>query len=513
MTLPHALVVEADGGSRGNPGVAGYGALVRDARTGEVLAERAEPLGIASNNVAEYSGLVAGLQAVLDLGLAADATVEVRMDSKLVVEQMSGRWKIKHEDMRRLAMQARRLVDAIQREGGTVALTWIPRERNKAADALSNVAMDGRSVSRDLVGVPSTTEDGALSTTEDGAGTASTPAGDAAGTAEEASHDPWALLDVEDDREAEQPAASAEEQGERPTFGVGRVPLSDVYVSDETVPTLEGQTRLVLVRHGVTDFTQSHRLDGRGGADPALNATGRAQARAAAGAVRRLVQRSEPGPLTVISSSLQRARETGQAIADRLEVEREEDRDWDEQGFGAWDGMAMGDLVRDHGQDLRRLRGDADFAPPGGETRRDLDARVGQALARAIARGGTVVVATHRVVLMSVLSRLLGVDHDRAWSIATAPASLTAVEVWPDGGAQVAFVNDTHHLYDHPSAGRPAPTAGRGAAARAGPARSGRPAAGPGPPAGAGPRAPRTAPGRPAPACAWPCGSRRAPGR
>lgn len=445
MTLPHALVVEADGGSRGNPGVAGYGALVRDARTGEVLAERAEPLGIASNNVAEYSGLVAGLQAVLDLGLAADATVEVRMDSKLVVEQMSGRWKIKHEDMRRLAMQARRLVDAIQREGGTVALTWIPRERNKAADALSNVAMDGRSVSRDLVGTPSTP-------TGDGAGTPSTPTGDAAGTAGDASHDPWALLDVEDDPGAGAPAGSVEEQGARPTFGVGRVPLSDVYVSDETVPTLEGQTRLVLVRHGVTDFTQSHRLDGRGGADPALNATGRAQAHAAAGAVRRLVQRSEPGPLTVVSSSLQRARETGQAIADLLGVAREEDRDWDEQGFGAWDGMAMGDLVRDHGEELRRLRGDADFAPPGGETRRDLDARVGQALARAIARGGTVVVATHRVVLMSVLSRLLGVDHDRAWSIATAPASLTAVEVWPDGGAQVAFVNDTHHLYDHPSA-------------------------------------------------------------
>ena len=134
MTLPRALVVEADGGSRGNPGVAGYGALVRDRRTGEVLAERAEPLGKASNNVAEYSGLVAGLQALLDLGLATDAAVEVRMDSKLVVEQMSGRWKIKHEDMRRLALDARRLIDQVQHAGGTVELTWVPRERNKAAD-------------------------------------------------------------------------------------------------------------------------------------------------------------------------------------------------------------------------------------------------------------------------------------------------------------------------------------------------------------------------------------------
>ncbi|GGK61313.1 bifunctional RNase H/acid phosphatase [Ornithinimicrobium pekingense] len=442
MTLRPALVVEADGGSRGNPGTAGYGALVRDARTGEVLAERAAPLGIASNNVAEYSGLVAGLQAVLDLGLATDAAVEVRMDSKLVVEQMSGRWKIKHADMRRLAMQARRLVDAIQQEGGSVSLTWVPRERNKAADALSNVGMDGRTVSRDHAGAKGGGEGDEGHESDTGRDTVQPDGG----------QDPWALLDVDDDGtedvDDDAPTPAGPASRDRPTFGVGRVPLSDVYVSDETVPSLEGQTRLVLVRHGVTDFTQGHLLDGRGGADPSLNATGRAQAQAAAAAVRRLVERSEPGPLAVVSSSLQRARQTGQAIADHLGVAREEDRDWDEQGFGAWDGMAMADLVRDHGEDLLRLRHDDGFAPPGGETRRELDARVGQALARAIARGGTVVVATHRVVLMSVLGRLLGVDHGRAWSIATSPASLTAVEVWPDGGAQVAFVNDTHHLYD-----------------------------------------------------------------
>ncbi len=453
MTLPRALVVEADGGSRGNPGVAGYGALVRDGRTGTVLAERAEPLGRASNNVAEYSGLVAGLQALLDLGLATDAAVEVRMDSKLVVEQMSGRWKIKHEDMRRLALDARRLIDQVQRAGGTVELTWVPRERNKAADALSNEAMDGRSIARDHL--PAGGE-------EAGGADGGAPDGSADGAAQgEDDQDPWALLDVEDEGGAAEEERRDEADGEapdgeapdghdpaRPTFGVGRVPLSDVYVSDETVPTLEGETRLILVRHGVTDFTVRHLLDGRGGADPSLNATGMAQARAAAVAVRRLVGRSEQGRLTVVSSSLQRARQTGQAIADHLGVVREEDRDWDEQGFGEWDGMAMPDLVRDHGEDLLRLRNDATFAPPGGETRQELDARVGRALARAIARGGTVVVATHRVALMSVLGRLLGIDHGRAWSVATAPASLTAVEVWPDGGAQVAFVNDTHHLYD-----------------------------------------------------------------
>jgi probable phosphoglycerate mutase len=142
------LIVEADGGSRGNPGPAGYGALVRDAETGRVLAERAEGIGRATNNVAEYGGLVAGLQAALDLD--PSASVEVRMDSKLVVEQMSGRWKIKHPDMQKLAVQAR----DISRQLGSVRYTWVPRAQNGAADALANSAMDGRPVRRDLAAEP-----------------------------------------------------------------------------------------------------------------------------------------------------------------------------------------------------------------------------------------------------------------------------------------------------------------------------------------------------------------------
>ncbi len=148
--MSRRLTVEADGGSRGNPGVAGYGALVRDTDTGALLAERAEPLGKASNNVAEYRGLIAGLEAAL--AIDPSAQVHVRMDSKLVVEQMSGRWKIKHEDMRRLALQARDLVSGFTRAGGSVRFTWIPRAENKDADALSNVAMDGRVVDRTFGG-------------------------------------------------------------------------------------------------------------------------------------------------------------------------------------------------------------------------------------------------------------------------------------------------------------------------------------------------------------------------
>jgi probable phosphoglycerate mutase len=137
------LIVEADGGSRGNPGPAGYGALVRDAETGRLLAERAASVGRATNNVAEYGGLVAGLQAALDLDPTAE--VEVRMDSKLVVEQMSGRWQIKHPDMRQLALQAQKLA----RQLGQVRYTWVPRAQNGAADALANSAMDGKPVHRD----------------------------------------------------------------------------------------------------------------------------------------------------------------------------------------------------------------------------------------------------------------------------------------------------------------------------------------------------------------------------
>jgi probable phosphoglycerate mutase len=131
------VILEADGGSRGNPGPAGYGAVVLDAGTEEVLAERAEGLGVTTNNVAEYRGLIAGLRAAIELG--AD-DVEVRMDSKLVVEQMSGRWKVRHPAIQPLAKEATGLVAEI----GSVRFGWIPRGRNVRADALANQAMDAQ---------------------------------------------------------------------------------------------------------------------------------------------------------------------------------------------------------------------------------------------------------------------------------------------------------------------------------------------------------------------------------
>lgn len=133
--MARTLIVEADGGSRGNPGPAGYGAVVLDPESGEALAEAAEFIGTATNNVAEYKGLVAGLRAAH--ALDPEASVRVRMDSKLVVEQMSGRWQIKHPDMKPLAAEARSVFPA-----GRVTYEWIPRAQNKHADRLANEAMD-----------------------------------------------------------------------------------------------------------------------------------------------------------------------------------------------------------------------------------------------------------------------------------------------------------------------------------------------------------------------------------
>ncbi|MBY0441310.1 MAG: bifunctional RNase H/acid phosphatase [Mycobacteriaceae bacterium] len=129
------VIVEADGGSRGNPGPAGYGAVVWNADRSTVLAESKQAIGRATNNVAEYRGLIAGLAEAAKLAVTE---VAVAMDSKLVVEQMSGRWKVRHPALAELHAQARALASEFPR----ISYTWIPRERNSYADRLANEAMD-----------------------------------------------------------------------------------------------------------------------------------------------------------------------------------------------------------------------------------------------------------------------------------------------------------------------------------------------------------------------------------
>ncbi|NMM88174.1 bifunctional RNase H/acid phosphatase [Rhodococcus sp. SRB_17] len=208
------VIIEADGGSRGNPGPAGYGAVVFDeART--VLAERKESLGIATNNVAEYSGLIAGLTAAGELG-ATD--VDVRMDSKLVVEQMSGRWKVKHPDMIPLQRRAAELAKQFYR----VTYTWIPRAENSHADRLANEAMDA------AAGIESKTAPVAAP--------------------------------------VEAPSESTSEP--------------QIAGSPGWVATTGKPTRMLLLRHGQTAMSVDRRYSGRG--NPILTALGRAQAAGAA---------------------------------------------------------------------------------------------------------------------------------------------------------------------------------------------------------------------------------------
>ncbi len=207
------VIVEADGGSRGNPGPASYGALIRDADTGEVIAQRGETIGIASNNVAEYSGLIAGLELAREH--APDAQLEVRMDSKLVVEQMAGRWKIKHPDMKPLAARAKTLAPA------GVMWTWVPREQNAAADALANAALDDQAAG--------------------GSGLVSGPRVRA--------------------KKSDEPA----KQEKNPLVGWHKG------VQDEPAT-------IILLRHGVTESTERKLFCGSGGADPGLTPFGVEQA-------------------------------------------------------------------------------------------------------------------------------------------------------------------------------------------------------------------------------------------
>lgn len=380
--MPRRLIVEADGGSRGNPGVAGFGALVRDAATGAVLLERAEPLGLASNNVAEYAGLLAGLEGALRLDPAPD--VEVRMDSKLVVEQMSGRWKIKHEDMKRLAGECQSVVRRILAGGGRVRYTWIPREQNKAADALSNHAMDGKSIDRE---------------------------------------------------------PDARDLTARPVEAADRQVIARM--DSGTSASLVGEARIILIRHGVTDFTVSGRLDGRGGANPELNAEGVRQADAVARIIPDLVGDQ---PARVITSSLRRTQMTGAAVAAALGVTPELQPDWDERSFGEWDGLTPAQINERHPAKLARMRMDAAYPPPGGESRVAVAERVTRAFEEIATAPGTVVVVTSRVPILVVLSQSLQIPAERFWALQTEPASVSIVCRWPDGNVSVPLVNRTDHL-------------------------------------------------------------------
>ncbi|KAE8765162.1 bifunctional RNase H/acid phosphatase [Georgenia thermotolerans] len=390
------LLVETDGGSRGNPGPGGYGAVVRDAATGRLLAERAAYLGVVSNNVAEYTGLVNGLRAAAEID--PGAAVEVRADSRLVVEQMSGRWKIKHAELGRLAEEARRAFDPAR-----VRYTWVPRAQNTAADALANAVMDSRGqIARDHAAGPAVPGEPGV---------------------------------------VEAPGRGA--ASEARVAAAANTPRS----SGTPLPRATGApATLVLVRHGVTALTETGRYSGGDTAGPPLSDLGRAQAARAAALLKRVgddVWPDLPTPGAVVASPMARARETGTALAGALGVPLRTDERFAECRFGDWDGLTVPEIEAGWPGGLLAWATSADVRPPGGESLRDVGARVARGL-RDLAdhQGATVALAAHTVVIRAAVGLVARMAPGHWSAVRIPPASLTIVRLWPDVDADGHLVGD-----------------------------------------------------------------------
>ncbi|GAB3946553.1 bifunctional RNase H/acid phosphatase [Corynebacterium tapiri] len=383
----------ADGGSRGNPGVAGSGAVVLDAVSKQRLASIVYAFKEkTTNNVAEYRGLIEGLKAARDLGASQ---VDVFLDSKLVVEQMTGRWKIKHPDMQKLAVEARKLMSLFD----DVSFTWVPRAKNKDADALSNVAMDASAA-----GAPT----GIVKSKS------TLPSAPAAKT--------------ESEDEAEPPAE------EKPSA------TSSAWWSGSDSPP----TRIVLVRHGQTDLSAQRRYAGH--RDAQLTELGTTQSVATAKAVAGM-----DNIAAVLTSPLSRCQHTAEKLAGLLGLQAQVNKAFIECDFGDAEGLTFEEaedkLGAQHGTWLR----DPSSPAPGGESFAEVHARVGRALNRIVEeyRGKTVVVVSHVTPIKAVLAHALGGNESVYPRIVLDVASISVVDVLGTGAivpAQVRAINDTAHL-------------------------------------------------------------------
>jgi probable phosphoglycerate mutase len=379
------VVVEADGGSRGNPGPAGYGAVVLDAVTGEVLAERAAGIGTATNNVAEYQGLLAGLSAALDVGAAV---VDVRMDSKLVVEQMKGTWRVKHPVLQPLALEAQQL----RRRFESITFAWIPREQNKHADRLANEAMDAEA--KGVVW----------------------RAGGDTGPADAA--DTWL-------------AKATEQKPPNRLSGWQDTPAAP--------------TTTLLLRHGQTPLSIEKRFSGIG--DPELTDVGLAQVAAAAERLRHSAATAiVSSPLT---RARQTAEAVADVLGLEVEVEeglRETDfGDWEGYTFGevrkrwpaeldAW--LASTAVAPPYGESFdataTRVR----------QARDRVLARYG---------GETVVLVSHVTPIKTLLRIALDAPPSALYRMHLDLTALSEVQWFADGPAVVRSLNDTRHLPDAPT--------------------------------------------------------------
>ncbi|OFS17148.1 bifunctional RNase H/acid phosphatase [Corynebacterium sp. HMSC27B11] len=421
------LSVECDGGSRGNPGPAGTGSSVKDAAGAEVGCVW-QFIKHATNNVAEYQGLINGLNLAVEIAeqqgvKPGSLSVDVRMDSKLVVEQMSGRWKIKHPDMKPLAQEVKR----IEGQLAQVSYTWVPRAQNARADELANRAMDeregGQWIDEELVAA--------------GSAAAASPAGDAEGAD--------MLFDLDQpSREAadttrNNSAQSAEQPVEREGEDSQPAGVSPTAWMGKTEPTT-----LLLLRHGQTELNRDGKYSGRG--NPELTDLGKKQIAHAARHI------SERGDVDVIlSSPLGRCQETARAAAEALGMGKNAittDEAIIEMDFGAWEGRRFVEIQEDHPEEHRECFNYATAAPHGGESPEQVYRRVSEFVDRVIAEypGKTVLVVTHMMPIKSVLRRALGTGGEIYRSLHLDVASLSVADFLPNGAGVVRLVNESHYL-------------------------------------------------------------------
>jgi probable phosphoglycerate mutase len=443
------LVIEADGGSRGNPGPAAYGAVVLDARTGEVLVELADYLGIQTNNVAEYEGVTAGLVAAQEID--PTARIEARLDSKLVVEQLSGGWAIKNAKLRELALRAKALAPPDR-----VRFTWVPRAQNKRADALANQSLDAAAAGRPAkierwnrgAGDPDIYVDvaehlGAEAQAEAEAGAAAV-AGEAPGS--------WVSGAVAAEAGAAQIRSTLRGEPAGPVAAAPALfdaPAAPSASSKKIVgwsrADLGAPTTLLMVRHGVTQQSIEHRFSGLNGFDPPLIDLGRRQAEAAAEELGR-----RGGADVIVCSPLQRTRQTAQIITERLGMgEPIVVAGIAEADFGEWDSLNFAEVKERWPDELAAWMASTEVAPPGGESFAAVRRRVDAARADLVERfpRQRVLAVSHVTPIKVLVQLVLEAPASSAYRFELAPCSLTTLAWWADGISTVFGMGESGHLH------------------------------------------------------------------
>ena len=385
MTKPTNLIIEADGGSRGNPGPAGSGAVVIDADTGEVILEIAKFIGVATNNVAEYLALKAGLEGAIEINPAA--RILVRMDSKLVIEQMAGTWKIKHPDMIQLAGEVQKIA-----RGHEIKWMWIPREENSRADALANKAMDESA-------------DSFVSSEGD-------------------------IL--------RSPVAEFNQTAPSSVRAPGGVtaPLTTV------VLIRHGRTHLTESKRISGRGGEDPKLSELGRIDARMAAQAVAE-------IGKSGPWSFLNPVSaIVASPIQRTQDTANIIANEVGLPVSLNENIAEISFGDWDGFTNDEVKQKWPEEFAAWQGSWEIAPPNGESLAEFDSRVIRGLEEIVSAnpGKTVAIISHVMPIRGIARRAIDGGVSAYWSPQISPCSISIMRFWGNQAAEIITLNSTSHL-------------------------------------------------------------------